>query len=147
MCSPVAFLAVGAGVSALSSISAGNYANNIGQFNQASLNDQAKARIEAGKVEEQKARINVSKFKGQQKASYGASGVEISTGSPVNVITDTAALGELDALTIKANASADAYNLHVKGVSAAAQGKLAKQQGYGNAAGTLLTTYGTVAAL
>lgn len=147
MCNPVAFMAVGAGVSALSSISAGNFADDIGAFNQASLNKQADARIESGKVEEQRHRYKIADFKGKQQAAFGASGVDVSSGSPVDILSDTAAVGELDALTIRNNAEADAFSLRVAGQGEALKGKLAKRQGFGNAVGSILTTSGSIAAL
>jgi len=147
MCSPTLFLAGAGTVAALSSLSAGNFANDIGKFNQASLNKQADARIEQGKNKEQRQRFSTAAFKGNQATTFAASGVDVSSGSPVDILSDTAAIGELDAQTIRSNAEFDAFNLRVGGVSERLRGKLAKQQGFGNAAGSLLTTGGSIAAL
>jgi len=147
MCSPTMFLAGAGAMSAMSSLSAGSFAEDIGQMNESSLNRQADARIEAGKIEEQTQRTKTSQIKGQQKTSFAASGVDISSGSPVDILSDTAAIGELDALTIRSNAETDAYNLRMQGVSAGLQGKLAKRQGIGGAVGSVLTTSGSIAAL
>lgn len=147
MCNPTMFLAAGGAISAMSSLSAGSFAEDIGQFNQDALNKQADARIESGKIEEQNQRTRTSQIKGQQKTGFAASGVDVSAGSPVDILSDTAAIGELDALTIRSNAETDAFNLRTQGVSANLQGQLAKRQGVGGAVGSLLTTYGSIEAL
>lgn len=147
MCTPALLIGIGGGASALSSISAGNYADKIGGFNQSALNKQADSVLDAGKVAEQSHRTSVTNLKGQQKTGFAASGVDIGSGSPVDILSDTAAFGELDASTIRHNAELDAYGLRVKGESERLQGKLSKRSGFGNAAGTILTTAGSVAAL
>lgn len=147
MCNPTLFMAGAGGVTAASQISAGNYADDISKRNQVALNQQAESVIEAGKVEEGRSRIQTADIKGKQKTGFAASGVDVGSGSPVDILSDTAAFGELDALTIRQGAEADAESLRSRGVSERLQGKLAKRQGYGNAAGTLLTTGSSIARL
>jgi len=147
MCSPTAFMALSGGISALSSLSAGNFSDQIGKANQAARNKQAEGVIAAGQVEEQQYRYGVADLKGKQKTSFAASGVDISSGSPVDILSDTAAIGELDALTIRSNAATEASNIRQIGSNERLQGKLAKRQSRGQAAGTLLTTGGSIAAL
>lgn len=147
MCSPMLFMAGAGAMAGLSSLAAGSFAEDIGQFNQQQLERQADTRIETGKVEEQTQRIKTAQMKGAQRTAFGASGVDVSVGSPVDVLSDTAAIGELDALTIRSNAETEAFNLRVGGVSAALQGKLEKRKGQSQAVGSILTTAGSMAAL
>ena len=147
MCSPTLFL-VGAGsASAMSSLAAGGFADDISKFNQAALNRQAEQTIEQGKVAEQAQRVKTSQLKGEQKTAFAAAGVDVASGSPVDIITDTEAIGELDALTIRGGAETEAANLRSRGISERLQGKLAKRRGIGQAVGGLLTTGGSIAAL
>ncbi|WP_455153244.1 hypothetical protein [Bradyrhizobium cenepequi] len=76
-------------------------------------------------------------------------GVDLSFGSPLDTLTDTAVLGELDALTIRTNANREAYDYKVQGVNARANANLdrmkadlAETGGYLKAAGTVLAGAG-----
>jgi len=66
----------------------------------------AKAR---GAKEEAAHRVKVAALKGRQRSALAASGVEVGSGSALDILADTAALGELDALTIRSNAEREAY--------------------------------------
>ena len=61
-----------------------------------------------GAKEEASLRTKVAALKGRQKSALAASGVEIGDGSALDILGDTAALGELDALTIRSNAEREA---------------------------------------
>ena len=43
-----------------------------------------------------------------------ANGVDLSSGSPLDILGDTAMYGELDALTIRSNAEREAYGYRVQ---------------------------------
>lgn len=105
--------------------------------------------IERGKLEEQRKRMEVSKIQGQQRAALAANGVDLTFGSPLDTIVDTAVLGELDALTIRSNAYREAYDYRVDAVNKRAgatmsrmAGDAAKSGGYLAAGGTILTGAG-----
>ena len=66
----------------------------------------AKAR---GQKEEAALRVKVAALKGRQRSALAASGVEVGSGSALDILGDTAALGELDALTIRSNSEREAY--------------------------------------
>jgi len=63
---------------------------------------------ERGRIEEMNARIRTSQLVGRQRASLAANGVDVGSGSAIDLITDTFKIGETDALTIRANAERDA---------------------------------------
>jgi hypothetical protein len=46
---------------------------------------------------------------GAQRAAFGASGVRVDTGAPVEVQEDTARMGEADAITLRTNAAKEAF--------------------------------------
>jgi hypothetical protein len=104
--------------------------------------DAEQARISAD-YEEKRHRENAMRLMGSQRAQYGASGVDMSDGSPVDVNADTAIQTELDALAIryggkvKSNAYMDDAALSRMGA------KNAMTKGVMGAGSSILTGYGT----
>jgi len=106
----------------------------------------AKDALERGELEEQQKRRETSALIGKQKAAMAANGVDLTFGSPLDVIVDSAVLGELDALTIRKNAHREEYDYHVQAANQRAQGAMhsgaadsALAGGYMAAGGTVLT--------
>lgn len=58
--------------------------------------DEAEAVTKAGAYEEQKMRDRVRAIRGQQAANYGASGLSLASGTPVQVMADTEVQGAQD---------------------------------------------------
>ena len=85
-----------------------------------------------GAKEEAAFRTKVAQLKGRQKSVLAASGVEIGDGSALDILGDTAALGELDALTIRSNAEREAYEQKVNASNLAANASM-KRMGANNA--------------
>lgn len=105
----------------------------------AQLSDQQAAQATArGAQLESQSRAETRQVLGSQRAGYGASGVDVGTGSAVDVYGDTARVGELDAMTIRNNAALEAYGYKVQGSSFRAQQQNAQQRGK-DAWTTLLT--------
>lgn len=67
-----------------------------------------------GELEVQDYRRKVSKLVGQQRATFGASGAVVDTGSPLAVTEDTEATAELDALAIQRNAAREVWGHQVQ---------------------------------
>lgn len=63
------------------------------------------------------------------KAAQAANGVDINSGSPVDVRSSAAELGELNAITIRNNAARHAYGYQTEASSDRAQAQLDRQQG------------------
>src|SRR5690606_27473851 len=92
---------------------AAEYNAKVQDMNARIAERQARDAIERGQDEEQRKRMEVQRILGQQKAAMAANGVDLTFGSPMDVIVDTAVLGELDALTIRSNAYREAYQYRV----------------------------------
>lgn len=128
---------------------AGRYNAQIAEMNAEMSERRAKDALERGKLDEQRKRQEVAKIKGQQVAAMAANGVDVTFGSPLDTLVDTAVLGEIDALTIRTNANREAYDFRVDAVNKRASGQLERMKadsaltgGYLGAAGTVLTGVG-----
>ena len=142
MCDPVTIMAVTAGAGVLSAYGQyeqGKYQEQVGKNNAIMQNRMAENAMQRGQQEEQRHRMRVAQMKSDQRAAFGASGRDIS-GSALDIIGDTAQMGELDAMTLRSNAETEAYGHKVAAVNSRAEGKLARQKGKFAAMNTLLTT-------
>lgn len=120
----------------------------------ASLADaQAADAISRGQVEESRYRLGTRQQIGSTRAGLAAQGVDLGSGSALDVQASEASIGELDALTIRNNAAREAWGFNVDALNFRQQAKLAEFGGKQAAAGyraqsvsTLLTgaanTYG-----
>lgn len=75
-------------------------------------------------IEQQKTRANV----GAIKSAQAANGVDVNTGSAVDVRSSASELGELNAITIRNNAVKTAYGFQTSATSDEAQSQLDKEQ-------------------
>lgn len=148
MCNPAAvglvMMAVGGAVQANQQRIDGEVAQNVAEYNAKLDERKAKDAINRGQEEENKHRRKVSAMKGQQKAQFGASGIELDSGSASDILTETEMLGEYDALTIRGNAEREAQSLRDSARIERYLGKQKKQAGRTRAAGTAITTAGNV---
>lgn len=69
--------------------------------------------IDRGRTEEQMHRIKIGQLKGQQTNAFAKNGVVTDSGSALDVLSDTAMIGELESLTIRNNAEREAYGYKV----------------------------------
>ncbi len=141
--------AVGQVQQAQAQASASEYNAKVQEMNAVVSERRARDAIERGQTEEQMKRQEVQKVLGAQTAAMAANGVDLSFGSPLDTLVDTATLGELDALTIRSNAYREAHDYEVGAVNQRAgaglsrmEGDAAKRGGYLAAAGTVLTGAG-----
>jgi hypothetical protein len=111
---------------------------------------QAQDATQRGQIEEQRQRLATARLKSSQRAAFGSNGVEIDSGSPLDILMDTAQLGELDALTIRSNAEREAYGFRSQSGNLMAQagltqmaGRSASTAGFIGAGSTLLSTAAT----
>ena len=141
----------GAAASTIGSIQQGQSAANSAKYNsEIAANNETIANQNANyasAVGEQQAanqeQKNRSKL-GAVIANQAASGIDVNSGSATDVQQSTAEVGQLDAMTIRANAAKQAYGYKVDAASSAAQSQLDKYQakndstaGYVNAATVL----------
>jgi hypothetical protein len=92
-----------------------------------------------GQVEEMNVRRRGWQVAGAQRAAVAASGIDLGTGSSLEVLSDTAMLTELDALTARNNAQREALGYKDQRMAADLEGWLAKMRGKQQTFGTLLT--------
>lgn len=122
-------LAIGAGLWAVGQImnavgqkKAGAAAKDAGEaeaqrleYNAGVTGLQAADAVTRGAEEEQRFRSTVRGLIGSQRAGFAGQGVDVGSGSAVDVQADAAYLGELDALTIRSNAQREAWGYRVQG--------------------------------
>ena len=137
--------AVGQVQQAQATSASNKYNAQVQEMNAQLADRRAKDAIERGAAEEQKKRQQVAALQGQQRAALAANGVDLTFGSPLDTIVDTAVMGELDALTIRSNAYRESYDYQVQGVNARAGATMsgmaasaAETGGWLGAAGTVL---------
>lgn len=98
-----------------------------------------------GAVAEGRARLRGGLLQGHQRAQYAAAGVDVSSGSPLDVVASTAATTELDAEIARNNAMREAwgYKEQAKKFRRKAQGAL--DAGTDQAIGSILGGIGGAA--
>lgn len=153
MCEPTTMLmiasTVAGGVGSIQQGQAANesakYSAQVSQMNADMADRAARDALERGKLTEQKQRRENAQLQGAQVAAMAANGVDLSFGSPLDLIVDTAKMGEIDALTIRSNTAREERDirqqaLNYRGQAGAdlAAGRSARTAGYLGAAGTVL---------
>lgn len=132
----------GTAVSAVSQIAQGNNQANVMEANAKVAEQQAAAEQESAKQETLKLSRQSRQTIGTQAAMYGASGIDISSGSPLDVMARTAANYESDIQTVgyagDTRAAADQYQADIYRYGAKAQ----RLGGYLGAGATLLNGVG-----
>lgn len=79
------------------------------------------------------------KLLGKQRAALAAQGIDIGSGSALDIQEETQVMSELDALTIKTNAAREAFGIRAGGRGEAVEGRLAETEATTGAISTLLT--------
>lgn len=129
--------AAGALYSASQQQKAADYNAKVAEVNARTAEDKAK-------YEEQMHRERVRKILGTQRSMYGASGLD-TTGSPMLVMEDTKAQGELDALAIRHGGDVAAAQARSEANLYRMQGQSAMTAGYFSAGSSLLSGAADVA--
>ena len=143
---------VGAGISSYGAYREGMDAKEATEYNanvsrqEAQLAEQQAGMFEAsGALDARRQREATARLVSKQKALYGASGVELS-GSPLDVMINTSAEGELDAQIMEYNAKIKARNARMTAYGLRSQadyelqtGERYAQAGMIRAGSTLLT--------
>lgn len=151
MCLPAAAVAalptVAAGASAAGGLfsaygqyQAGKYQSDVARDNARVAELQARDANIRGGMEEDRYRRQLAQFQGQQRATAGAAGRDLASGTTADLLAQTADIGEQDALQIRSNAMREAYGFKVQAVNERQQGRLARAQGRNAAIGTILTS-------
>ena len=147
-----AVTAAGTYISAESQASQARYQAGVARNNQQIADYNAQVAAQKGQEEESAKRAQATQLIAAERAAAGASGIEANSGSPLKVQSDTARLGDIDAMTIRSNAAREVYGYKVAGLSyggqAAADESAASQAelgGYLGAFGSIIGGGSTVA--
>lgn len=136
--------AVGTVQQSQASAKASKYNAQVQDMNARLADRRAKDAIERGAAEEQRKRQEVARIKGAQTAAMAANGVDLTFGSPLDTIVDTAVAGEIDALTIRTNAYREAYEHKVDATGKRAGAKLSRMGASAATTGGYLAAAGTI---
>jgi hypothetical protein len=127
-----------AAVSVYSAVQAGKQRSAAAKYNQAVAQQNAKAAQEQGAEAALQSQRQTAQKIGAMEANYGASGVDASTGSPLDVLTDSVRQGTLDQLTLKYDASLRGAGYTNTATLDGMEASNATTSGYLNAAGAAL---------
>ena len=168
MCEPTLIATIGSAVSsigssgALSAISLGstiiggvmsaNAANQQGRVaqqvakNNATIAEyQATDAVRRGSEEANAIRRRASQLEGTQRATMAARGLDLTGGTPQQLLDETNFFGEADQRTARYNGSVEAWGKRAQASNMRAEGAAAASAGRTQAFSTLLGTGGTVA--
>lgn len=149
---------VGGGLQAAGSIKAGRAAKKAGEqeaqlreYNAQVAELNAQDALERGVIDEGRFRAHVRGVVGSQRTGFAGQGVDVASGSALDVQLDAEYLGELDAMQIRQNAmreswgyKVEAHSLRLGAQQAREAGKAQATAAYLGAAGSLVGTAGSL---
>lgn len=139
----LAVAAVGAGVGAYSAVAAGENAKETADYN-AKVNENAALDArQRGAVAAAEHAQKTRRMIATQMATASANGVQANTGTPLDIITDTAGMGKLDALRLLNNAGREAQGFNDQASLLRVQGQNAQTAGMLNAGAAILGSAAT----
>ena len=109
------------------------------EFDQKMAELQADDVIKRSQILASKARKSGKQLVGSQKTAYAAGNVSVDTGSATDVFSETRALSELDAITIKSNAMQEAWGYKMQASNIFSQSKYIESSTSYSATNTLLS--------
>jgi len=105
-----------------------NYKAGVARNNKIISDRNAASITKQGEDEANKYRSRVRQMEADQIVGLAGQGVDVTEGSSIDLLADTAELGEFDAQTIRSNAGREAYNARVQGSNYQSQAGLYKSQ-------------------
>lgn len=137
---------VGAGVQMAGQMKQGKQAKETGEANARLGRAQAQDSLLRGAIEESMYRRQIASIVGGQKAAFGARNVAVS-GTALDILSDTAQIGEEDVINIRNNAAREAWGYRMGANESSRWGANQLSNAKNQALGTLLTSgaqaYGT----
>lgn len=136
----IAMVGLGSGMQASAHKASGKSAQALAEYN-ASIGDlRASDAISRGREDETRLRMDTRRLIGDQRLAFAASGVDLGDieSTATNVQADTAALSEIDALTIRSNAAREAWGYRMQAQDDRARGRIARQEADNKAVGALI---------
>jgi len=129
---------IGAGIGIAGDLEQGKIDAATAETNRRLAMAQANDALLRGSIEESRYRRQIAQVIGGQKAAFGQRNVAVS-GTPLDILSDTAQVGEEDALTIRNNAARQAWGYRNQASEASRWGDNQLLNSRGKAVGTLLT--------
>jgi hypothetical protein len=129
----------GAAISAVGAVRQAQAASAASDYNAKLAEQNAEVATAQGNAAAEAQARDAQRRIGAAVATYGASGVQVDTGSPTDVLADSARNASLDNLTIKYNAKLRALGLQAQAGLDRANAANSEQAGYLNATSQLLS--------
>lgn len=108
---------------------------------------QAEQARQIGNMEEERQMRRVRAAVATQRATQAANGLDVNSGTALDLQAETAGFGAADALNLRSNAIRQAWGFEVGAVNDINSASAARAAGSNAATGTLLTTAGQVAGM
>lgn len=140
MASPALLFAASGAMNAIGAIHSGNSEAAAGEYNAQMAERNAALSRQQAAIEEQRTRTLAAKQIGNMRAGYGASGVAMD-GSAIDVLSESAANAELDALTVRHGGEMRAQGFQNEALLDRYRAKNSKLGGYLGALGAGLSSY------
>src|SRR5580700_9269969 len=97
--------AIGGANQAAASAAQANYQAQVARNNQMVAQWNAQRALQQGEVDADNQNLKTAQLKGSQRAALAAEGGDVDSGSPLDIVADTARAGYTDAATIRSNAA------------------------------------------
>lgn len=115
---------IGAYTSGQAGAASASYQSQVAKNNAIIAEQNAQFELQKGQVEAENQNYKTRGLVGQQKAAQGASGIDVNSGSALDVRKSAVELGHLDALTLLNNAGAKAAGFRAQGSNYTAEAGL-----------------------
>lgn len=117
----------------------GQFQQKSYDFNSKLADLQATDALKRGETDATNYKKGIVKTIGAQRASMAAQGIELDSGSALEIQQDTAHIGEQDAMTIRNNAAREAWGYKVQALDYTTKGQFAASSSQFQASSTMLT--------
>jgi hypothetical protein len=115
---------IGQGQQAQAQAGQANYQAQVARNNQMLAERNATLAEQQGAADVQRQQLKTAQLEGSQRAALAAQGGDVNSGSPLDILGDTARAGATDVATIRNNAAQQAYGYRLQGANAAGQASL-----------------------
>lgn len=136
----MAAMAGSGGLQAYSQYQAGKYNAAMASAQADMANQSARDALSRGASDANAALQQANKTASSQRVAMAAGGVDVGSGTALDVLADTASAGAFDAAIAKNNAAREAYGYQVQAAMSRAEAKQARRQGNMAAVSTIMTT-------
>lgn len=141
MCEPTTILTVASMVmGAVSSTQEAEYKAGVSEYNARVSENQAQRARNVATQNENIQRRKTAELMSKQRAQLGAAGVQLDSGSALQLQEDTRKLGEIDSMRIRTNADMQFNALQTQAELTRSEGQAARVAGFNKAAGSLLSS-------